>query len=112
MTQKRVIILFLIFFILYNLEKDAQVSKKKKKKEPPFVVPEWAKELDVLIEKTTTMKKYVKIYKEIGLDDAFAIKTKEELKRFDKEIPFRKEEEETKRKLEEEKAAKKNKKKK
>lgn len=58
------------------------------------------------------MKNYVKIYKDIGLDDNFATKAKDELKRFDKEIPFRKEEEEAKRKLEEEKAAKKNKKKK
>ena len=36
---------------------------------------------------------------------------KEQLKRFGKEIPFRKEEEETLRKLEEERLAKKNKKK-
>ncbi len=58
------------------------------------------------------MKKYVKIYKDLGLDDTFLKETKDQLKRFAKEIPFRREEEETLRKLEEERLAKKNKKKK
>ena len=86
-------------------------KKKKKKKEPPFLVPEWAKELNVLIEKVADMKKYVAKAEELGLNEEFVKTTKEQLKRFAKEIPFRKEEEETLRKLEEEKLAKKNKKK-
>lgn len=57
------------------------------------------------------MKKYIKIYKDLGLSDEFLKETKDQLKRFAKEIPFRREEEETLRKLEEEKAAKKAKKK-
>ena len=57
------------------------------------------------------MKKYVASYKELGFDDEFMKEAKEQLKRFAKEIPFRKEEEETLRKLEEERLAKKNKKK-
>ena len=70
-------------------------------------MPEWAKELTVLIEKVNEMKVYVAKYEELGLDEEFQKKTKEQLARFAKEIPFRKEEEETKRRLEEEKAAKK-----
>jgi hypothetical protein len=58
------------------------------------------------------MKKYVAMYKELGFDDNFLKEAKDQLKRFNKEIPFRKEEEETLRKLEEERLAKKNKKKK
>ena len=55
------------------------------------------------------MKKYVGIYKDLGLDEEFKNKAKEQLVRFGKEVPFRKEEEETLRKLEEEKAAEKTK---
>lgn len=58
------------------------------------------------------MKKYIKIYKDLGLDDNFLKETKDQLKRFAKEIPFRKAEEEELRRIEEEKAAKKAKKKK
>jgi len=104
----------LLLIIFYIIEKAAPPpkKKKKKKKEPPFIVPDWAKDLNVLIEKVNNMKKYVGIYKELGLDDEFKNKAKEQLVRFGKEVPFRKEEEETLRKLEEEKAAKKAKKKK
>ena len=58
------------------------------------------------------MKKYVGMAKDLGLSDDFVKQTKEQLARFAKEVPFRKEEEEAHRKLEEEKAAKKAKKKK
>ena len=74
-------------------------------------MPEWAKELNVLIEKVANMKKYVANYKDLGFDETFVKETKEQLKRFAKEIPFRKEEEEALRKAEEERLAKKNKKK-
>lgn len=57
------------------------------------------------------MKKYVGMYQDLGLDEEFLAQAKDQLKRFAKEIPFRKEEEEALRKLEEEKLAKKNKKK-
>ena len=58
------------------------------------------------------MKKYIGMAKDLGLSDDFVKKTKEQLARFAKEVPFRKEEEEALRKLEEERAAKKAKKKK
>ena len=58
------------------------------------------------------MKKYVGIYKDLGLDEEFKNKAKEQLVKIDKEVPFKKEEEKKKRKLEEEKAEKKKKKKK
>ena len=58
------------------------------------------------------MKKYIGMAKDLGLNDEFVKKTKEQLARFAKEVPFRKEEEEALRKLEEEKAAKKARKKK
>ena len=91
-------------------KKVEQTKKKKKKKEPPFIVPEWAKDLNVLIEKVNDMKKYVAQAEELGLNEEFVKNSKDQLARFAKEIPFRKEEEETLRKLEEEKLAKKNKK--
>ncbi len=84
-------------------------KKKKKKKEPPFNVPEWAKELTALVDKVNEMKGYIEKYKEIGLNEDFYIKSKAQIERFGKEIPFRKEEEETLRKLEEEKSLKKKK---
>ena len=48
------------------------------------------------------MKKYVASYKDLGFDETFVKEAKEQLKRFAKEIPFRREEEEAARKLEEE----------
>ena len=99
-------------YLIYYIEKEAPPpKKKKKKKEPPFPIPEWAKELNVLVEKVGNMKKYVANYKELGFDENFVKEAKEQLKRFAKEIPFRREEEEAARKLEEERLAKKNKKK-
>jgi hypothetical protein len=99
--------------ICYDLDvkKDVKPPPKKKKKEPPFPMPEWAKELKVVLEKYNELKGYINMSKEIGLDDTFVVQTKTVLQRFDKEIRFRKNEEEVLRKLEEEKA-KKNKKKK
>ena len=67
---------------------------KKKKKEPPFATPEWAKDLNALIEKVNNMKKYVGMSQDLGLDEEFLTQAKDQLKRFAKEIPFRKEEEE------------------
>ena len=92
-----------------NIEKaEAPKKKKKKKKEPPFQVPEWAKDLNNLVERCNNMKAYVKEPERLGLDANFIKEAKEQLARLDKkEIPFRREEEEMLRKLEEEKAAKK-----
>ena len=58
------------------------------------------------------MKKYIGMANDLGLSEDFVKKTKEQLARFAKEVPFRKEEEEALRKLEEERAAKKARKKK
>ena len=108
--RKKVSKYFNLIFLI--LEKEAPPpKKKKKKKEPPFPIPEWAKDLNVLVEKVGNMKKYVASYKDLGFDETFVKEAKEKLKRFAKEIPFRREEEEAARKLEEERLAKKNKKK-
>lgn len=82
-------------------------KKKKKKKEPPFLVPDWAKDIDVVASKVEELKICVNNSSENGLPEDFCSKAKEQLARFDKEIPFRREEEERLRKLEEEKAKKK-----
>lgn len=102
-----------VYFIIFNIEKNAPPppkKKKKKKKEPPFIVPEWASDLNVLQSKVAELKGYVAEFKDIGLNEEFQKSSKSQLLRFNKEIPFRREEEEAQRKLEEEKAARKKKK--
>jgi hypothetical protein len=54
-------LLIRFFLILYNISiylnifylflEEAEKNKKKKKKEPPFVIPEWAKEIPAVVEK-------------------------------------------------------------
>lgn len=99
---------------MFIIEKAAAPApkKKKKKKEPPFLVPDWAQDLNVLVEKVTEFNGYLSEFKQIGLDEEFQKTGKDQYIRFwKKEIPFRKNEEEEKRRIEEEKAAKKKKKK-
>ena len=43
-------VIFELKFFIYILE-EAEKNKKKKKKEPPFNVPEWAKEITAIVEK-------------------------------------------------------------
>lgn len=83
---------------------------KKKKKEPPFIIPEWAKDMKILVDKTNEMKGLILIKDDLGFDDTFIIKCKEQLARLDNEIKFRKNEYDLQKKLEEEKKNKKKKK--
>jgi hypothetical protein len=53
------------------------------------------------------LKGYLSIGQEIGLNEEFTLKSREQLARFVQEINFRKNEEEIQRKLEEEKKKKK-----
>jgi hypothetical protein len=105
--------------ILLEVKKDPP-PKKKKKKEPPFPTPEWAKELKVIIEKVyifkliklyqvAEIKNYVSMNQEIGLDETFLNKSKEQLSRFAQEIAFRKNEEDILKKLDDDKKKKKKK---
>lgn len=49
--RKKVNFIFLFNKLkIYSIE-EAEKSKKKKKKEPPFLIPEWAKEISALVEK-------------------------------------------------------------
>ena len=60
-----------VYFIIFNIEKNAPPppkKKKKKKKEPPFIVPEWASDLNVLQSKVAELKGYVAEFKDIGLN--------------------------------------------
>jgi hypothetical protein len=65
-----------------------------------------------LTPQTLELKGYLNVFNEVGLDNIFETKCKEQLTRFDMEIKFRKAEEERIRQLEEEKKKKKGAKKK
>jgi hypothetical protein len=67
---------------------------KKKKKEPPFPIPEWAKELTAVISEVSKMDSLVKKAETINLEQDFVKKVQVELARFKKEIGFRKRQEE------------------
>ena len=71
-------------------EKGKAPSKKKKKKEPPFATPEWALQIEAVIEKIKLMKKLEADRVNLQLDDEFIAQVKEQLKRFEVEIPYRK----------------------
>ena len=92
----------------FNIEKKPEPQpKKRRKKEPPFLIPEWAKELKTLVDKVQEHKGYLNISNEIGLDINFINKSKEHLSRMGQEIAFRRHEEEVLKKLEEDKKKKK-----
>ena len=69
-------------------------AKKKKKKEPPFALPEWAKELEVVIDKTKQIEKLIQDRVNLNLDDEFCTQVQGQLQRFKTEIGFRKQQEE------------------
>lgn len=51
--------------------KDKKPVKKKKKKEPPHATPEWAEELDAVVEKVKQMEKLAADKENLKLDDKF-----------------------------------------
>ena len=72
-------------------KKDAKPPpKKKKKKEPPFPIPEWAIELEAVVNKVKNMEQLVADRLNLKLDDDFCNQVSVELARFKKEIAFRK----------------------
>jgi hypothetical protein len=94
-----------------NAKKDAKPPpKKKKKKEPPFPIPEWAVELEAVINKVKNMEQLVADKVNLKLDDEFCNQVAVQLARFKKEIAFRKVQEEEARIEAELKALKKKKK--
>ena len=86
--------------------------KKRKKKEPPFPTPDWAEELNSVIDKVKEMEKLSSDKINLKLDDSFIQDVNTQLQRFKKEIAYRKFLEDEARREAEEKALKKAKKKK
>ena len=76
--------------------KDDKKAKKpgKKKKEPPFNTPEWALELNAVQEQVKRIESLSKQFAELHLTKDFLNNVDEQLKRFKKEIAFRKQQEE------------------
>uniref|UniRef100_A0A7S3CNM8 Uncharacterized protein n=1 Tax=Strombidium rassoulzadegani TaxID=1082188 RepID=A0A7S3CNM8_9SPIT len=68
--------------------------KKKKKKEPPFPTPEWAEELDSVVQKVKEMEQLAADKVNLNLDEQFISQVSEQLQRFKKEIAFRRMQEE------------------
>ena len=92
-------------------KEEEKKKKKKKRKEPPFPIPEWAIDLEQLIQQVGQMNSLVGEAENLNLDEAFVASVNDQLKRFKKEIGFRKQQEEEKRLEEEARKAKKKKKK-
>lgn len=95
-----------------KVKDDPKKKKKRKKREPPFPMPDWALELSAVQEKVKTIQNLVSNAKDLQLDKDFLEKEGEQMKRFRKEIDFRKQQEEEARLEAEAKAAAKKKKKK
>ena len=87
-------------------------KKKKKKKEPPFPMPEWAKELQTVIDEVNNLKTLLGDKANLELTDEFESRCGVMFERFKKEIAFRKDQEEQERLAAEAKKNKKNAKKK
>lgn len=67
---------------------------KKKKKEPPFPTPPWATELQSVVNQVKLIDQLSKQSQELHLTKDFLATVDEQLKRFKKEIAFRKQQEE------------------
>ena len=83
---------------------DKKKPAKKKKKEPPFPLPEWANELEQVQKQVRLIESLSKQSQELYLTKDFLAGVDDQLKRFKKEIAFRKAEEEAARKEAEDKA--------
>ena len=69
-------------------------AKKKKKKEPPFALPEWATELEVVMDKLKQIEKLTQDRLNLNLDEEFCAQVQGQLLRFKKEVSFRRQQEE------------------
>ena len=76
------------------IKKDDKKPKKKKKKEPPFPLPEWANELEAVQKQVRLIDQLSKQSQELHLTKEFLSGVDEQLKRFKKEIAFRRAQEE------------------
>ena len=76
------------------LKKDKNEKPKKKKKEPPFPTPDWAVELDQVTQKVKLLETLAQNAAHLKLEREFLDKVDIELKRFKKEIAFRRAQEE------------------
>ena len=86
-------------------KEDEKKKKKRKKREPPFIFPEWATELEVVVKEVNNLTNLVKKAEDIRLDQEFVDQVHVQLARFKKEIWYRKKlEEDAKREDEERKA--------
>jgi hypothetical protein len=72
------------------LKKDKNEKPKKKKKEPPHPIPDWAVELDAVQQKVKLLEGLVQNAADLHLEKDFLSQVDSELKRFKKEIAFRK----------------------
>lgn len=91
---------------------DPKKKKKRRKKADNFPMPEWAMDLDVVQKQVKEIQSLASNAKELQLDQDFLSKEHEQMKRFKKEIEFRKQALEEARLEAEAKAAAKKKKKK
>jgi len=87
-------------------------KKKRKKKEPPFPMPEWAKELQTVIDEVNNLRTLLGDKDNLELSNDFEERCGGMFERFKKEIAFRKDQEEQERLAAEAKKNKKNAKKK
>lgn len=94
-----------------NKKKDPPPKKKRKKKEPPFPTPEWAIELQNVIDEVNNLRNLLADKENLELDGRFEEDCGVCFERFKKEIKFRQDKEEEERIAAELKKAKKNKKK-
>ncbi len=78
-------------------KEDDKKKKKKKRKEPPFPIPEWAIELEQLVQQINQMQSLVADADNLHLELDFVTKVNDQLKRFKKELGFRRMQEEEKR---------------
>ena len=73
---------------------EKEKKKKKKKKEPPFPIPEWATELEAVIQQVHNMENLMADWENLQLNTEFIQKVNAQLGRFKKEIQFRRAQEE------------------
>lgn len=75
------------------LKKDPKAKPKKKGKKVTFPTPEWALELDDVVKKVKEIEALVADAANLHLEPGFLAEVAEQLKRFKKEVAFRREEE-------------------
>lgn len=72
------------------LKKDPKAKPVKKKKGPPFPTPDWAIELDAVVQKVKLIEGLIAQAENLYLEKTFLADCDSVLKRFKKEIQYRK----------------------